>query len=36
MPFETFVESRDRTETTHAICPDCQATMSEFASEPKS
>ena len=33
MPFETFVQSRDRTETTHGICPDCQATFEEVPSE---
>jgi hypothetical protein len=36
MPFEMFVQARDRTETTHGICPDCQATMGEFATEAKS
>ena len=27
MDFETFVESRDSTETTHGMCPDCQTTL---------
>ena len=25
--FESFVQSRDSTETTHGMCPDCQATL---------
>jgi hypothetical protein len=36
MPFEIFVQSRDRTETTHGICPDCQSTIGEFAPETRS
>src|SRR5215470_14986048 len=35
MAFEAFMESRDRTETTHGMCPACRATMGEFASEAK-
>src|SRR6185295_5223513 len=27
MNFENFVESRDFTETTHGMCPDCQTTL---------
>jgi hypothetical protein len=27
MNFETFVESRDFTQTTHGMCPDCQTTL---------
>lgn len=27
MDFESFLESRDRTETTHGMCPDCQTTL---------
>jgi len=25
--FEDFVESRDRTSTTHGMCPECQSTL---------
>ena len=35
MDFEVFVQSRDRTETTHGMCPDCQATLGEFDSESR-
>ena len=32
LEFEIFVESRDRLETTHGMCPDCQTTFGpEFA-----
>lgn len=27
MKFEYFLESRDRTETTHGMCPECQSTL---------
>jgi len=27
LPFEDFVHSRDRVETTHGMCPDCQTTL---------
>jgi hypothetical protein len=27
LPFEHFVRSRDRMETTHGMCPDCQTTF---------
>jgi hypothetical protein len=27
MNFEDFIESRDFTETTHGMCPDCQTTL---------
>ena len=27
LPFEDFVQSRDRVETTHGMCPDCQTTL---------
>jgi hypothetical protein len=27
LDFESFVESRDRTATTHGMCPDCQTTL---------
>ena len=27
LPFEDFVHSRDRMETTHGMCPDCQTTL---------
>jgi hypothetical protein len=27
MPFEIFVSARDRIETTHGMCPDCQTTL---------
>jgi hypothetical protein len=27
LPFEIFVQSRDRLETTHGVCQDCQATL---------
>jgi len=27
LPFEHFVHSRDRMETTHGMCPDCQTTF---------
>jgi hypothetical protein len=33
MDFETFVQSRDRTGTTHGMCPDCQAALADFAVE---
>jgi hypothetical protein len=33
MAFEMFVQSRDHTETTHGMCPDCQAALGQFAPE---
>jgi hypothetical protein len=33
MPFEIFVQSRDQTETTHGMCPDCQASLGQFFTE---
>jgi hypothetical protein len=27
MKFEYFLESRDQTETTHGMCPECQSTL---------
>ena len=33
MAFEMFVQSRDRTETTHGMCPDCQTALGQFAPE---
>src|SRR5438046_9182335 len=32
--FENFVESRDRLETTHGMCPDCQTTLRPAFSRP--
>jgi len=34
MDFEHFVESRDRLETTHGMCPDCQTTLGPAFSRP--
>ena len=34
MEFEHFVESRDRLETTHGMCPDCQTTLGPAFSRP--
>ncbi len=34
MDFEDFVESRDRLETTHGMCPDCQTTLGPAFSRP--
>ncbi len=34
MGFEDFVESRDRLETTHGMCPDCQTTLGPAFSRP--
>jgi len=34
MDFENFVESRDRLETTHGMCPDCQTTLGPAFSRP--
>jgi hypothetical protein len=37
MPFETFVQSRDHTVTTHGMCPDCRTTIvSTLPAESKS
>lgn len=33
MNFEVFLQSRDHTETTHGMCPDCMASLGEFPSE---
>ena len=34
LDFESFVESRDRLETTHGMCPDCQTTLGPAFSRP--
>jgi hypothetical protein len=34
LEFELFVESRDRLETTHGMCPDCQITLGPAFSRP--
>jgi len=34
LEFELFVESRDRLETTHGMCPDCQTTLRPAFSRP--
>ncbi len=34
MDFEGFVEPRDRLETTHGMCPDCQTTLGPAFSRP--
>jgi len=34
LEFELFVEARDRLETTHGMCPDCQVTLGPAFSRP--